>query len=207
ARIDGDYILVGTRMMMEDNLVTVAEAEAQLIDYEQNGKTAMLIAINGEYRGIVDVADAIKDTAVQAITQLNEEDLDVIISTGDNERTAKAIAREVEIDHVIAEVLPEQKADTVKEIQQQGKKVGMVGDGINDAPALAVADIGIAIGTGTEVAIEAADITILGGELTLIPKAIKLSHATIRNIRQNLFWAFAYNSAGIPIAAIGLLAP
>ncbi|HLR40802.1 MAG TPA: copper-translocating P-type ATPase, partial [Virgibacillus sp.] len=207
ARIDGDYILVGTRKLMEDNLVTVAKAEEQLIDYEQNGKTAMLIAINGQYRGIVAVADTIKDTAVQAIRQLKEQDLDVIMLTGDNERTAQAIAHQVGIDHVIAEVLPEQKADTVKEIQQQGKKVGMVGDGINDAPALAVADIGIAIGTGTEVAIEAADITILGGKLTLIPKAIKLSHATIRNIRQNLFWAFAYNSAGIPIAAIGLLAP
>jgi len=207
ARIDGDYILVGTRKLMEDHLVTIANAEEQLMDYERNGKTAMLIAINGKYRGIVAVADTIKDTAVQAIRELKEQDLDVIMLTGDNERTAQAIAHQVGIDHVIAEVLPKQKADTVKEIQQQGKKVGMVGDGINDAPALAIADIGIAIGTGTEVAIEAADITILGGELTLIPKAIKLSHATIRNIRQNLFWAFAYNSAGIPVAAIGLLAP
>src|SRR5699024_10495452 len=115
-------------------------------------------------------------------------------------------ARQVGIDHVIAQVLPEEKANQVKEVQNQGKKVAMVGDGVNDAPALAVADIGIAIGTGTEVAIEAADVTILGGELLLIPKAIKLSHATIKNIRQNLFWAFAYNSSGIPIAALWLLA-
>src|SRR5699024_4378274 len=117
------------------------------------------------------------------------------------------IAKQVGIDHVIAQVLPEEKADKVKEVQKQGKKVAMVGDGVNDAPALAVADIGIAIGTGTEVAIEAADVTILGGELLLIPKAIKTSHETIKNIRQNLFWAFAYNSAGIPIAALGLLDP
>jgi Cu+-exporting ATPase len=127
--------------------------------------------------------------------------------TGDNTRTAQAIARSVGIDNVIAEVLPEEKADKVKNVQQEGRIVAMVGDGVNDAPALATADIGIAIGTGTEVAIEAADITILGGELTLIPKAIRLSHKTIRNIKQNLFWAFAYNSAGIPIAALGLLAP
>lgn len=127
--------------------------------------------------------------------------------TGDNKRTAQAIAKQVGIDTIIAEVLPEEKASKVAEIQSEGKKVAMVGDGVNDAPALVKADIGIAIGTGTEVAIEAADITILGGDLLLIPKAIKASKSTIRNIRQNLFWAFGYNVAGIPIAAIGLLAP
>src|SRR5699024_9379943 len=147
------------------------------------------------------------ETAVEAISQLKEQGLDVMMLTGDNERTAQAIAKQVGIDHVIAEVLPEEKANKVKDVQALGNKVAMVGDGVNDAPALATADIGIAIGTGTEVAIEAADVTILGGELLLIPKAIKLSKATIKNIRQNLFWAFAYNSAGIPIAAVGLLAP
>lgn len=167
----------------------------------------MLISVDGRFSGIVAVADTVKDSAIEAVKQLKEQNLEVFMLTGDNERTAKAIAKQVGIDEVIAEVLPEQKADKVKEIQLQGKKVAMVGDGINDAPALATADIGIAIGTGTEVAIEAADVTILGGELLLIPKAIKMSHATIRNIRQNLFWAFAYNSAGIPIAAAGLLAP
>src|SRR5690625_1972769 len=121
--------------------------------------------------------------------------------TGDNERTAHAIAKEVGIDRIIAEVLPEEKANVISGLQEEGIKVGMVGDGINDAPALAVADIGIAIGTGAEVAIEAADITILGGDLTLIPKALTLSHETIRNIIQNLFWAFGYNTAGIPVAA------
>src|SRR5699024_4265590 len=131
--------------------------------------------------------------------ELKEMGLELVMLTGDNERTAEAIAKQVGIDRVIAEVLPEEKADQVKEIQLQGKKVAMVGDGVNDAPALVTADTGIAIGTGTEVAIEAADVTILGGELKLIPHAIKVSRATIRNIRQNLFWAFGYNSAGIPI--------
>ena len=127
--------------------------------------------------------------------------------TGDNERTAQAIANEVGIDTIIAQVLPEEKAAKIKSLQTQDKTIAMVGDGVNDAPALVQADIGIAIGTGTEVAIEAADVTILGGDLLLIPKAIKASKATIRNIRQNLFWAFGYNVAGIPIAALGLLAP
>ena len=205
--ISGKHILVGNRKLMQDHQIEVGDAEQALVEYEVAGKTAMLLAIDGQYRGIVAVADTIKETAPQAIAELKEQGLEVIMLTGDNERTAQAIAREVGIDQVIAEVLPEEKADKVKEIQNRGKKVAMVGDGVNDAPALAVADIGIAIGTGTEVAIEAADVTILGGELLLIPKAIKISHATIKNIRQNLFWAFGYNTAGIPVAAVGLLAP
>src|SRR5699024_4246512 len=205
--IKGKQVLVGTRNLMKENKIDVTMTEKKLVDYETEGKTAMLIAVNGKFRGIIAVADTKKETAHQAIQQLKDDGLEVIMLTGDNDRTARTIAKQVGIDHVIAQVLPEEKADKVKEIQQQGKKVAMVGDGINDAPALATADIGIAIGTGTEVAIEAADVTILGGELLLIPKAIKLSHATIKNIRQNLFWAFAYNSAGIPIAALGLLAP
>src|SRR5690625_3747899 len=207
AKISGKNILVGNRKLMQDHHIEVGNAEQELINYEVDGKTAMLIAIDGEYKGVVAVADTIKDTAQQAIQELKDQGIDVIMLTGDNERTAHAIAKQVGIDQVIAQVLPEEKADKVKEIQLEGKKVGMVGDGVNDAPALAVADIGIAIGTGTEVAIEAADVTILGGELLLIPKAIRISRATIRNIRQNLFWAFGYNTAGIPIAAIGLLAP
>ncbi|AXF58059.1 Cu(2+)-exporting ATPase [Salicibibacter kimchii] len=207
ATISGQHILVGNRKLMQDTQVDVGAAEQALVDYEVDGKTAMLMAVDGTYRGIVAVADTIKETAPQAISALKENGLDVIMLTGDNERTAQAIARQIGIDQVIAQVLPEEKADKVKDIQLEGKKVAMVGDGVNDAPALAVADIGIAIGTGTEVAIEAADVTILGGELLLIPKAIKISHATIRNIRQNLFWAFGYNTAGIPVAAVGLLAP
>ena len=205
--ISSNHILVGNRKLMQDHEIDVGDAEIELVDYEVEGKTAMLIAINGAFRGIVAVADTIKETAPQAIRELKEQGLEVIMLTGDNERTAQAIAKQVGIDKVIAQVLPEEKADKIKEIQSKGKKVAMVGDGVNDAPALAIADIGIAIGTGTEVAIEAADVTILGGELLLIPKAIKISHATIKNIRQNLFWAFGYNTAGIPIAAVGLLAP
>lgn len=207
AMISDHNILVGNRKLMQEHQIEVGGAEQEMADYEVEGKTAMLIAVNGKYRGIVAVADTIKETAPQAIRELKEQGLGVIMLTGDNERTAQAIAKQVGIDQVIAQVLPEEKADKVKEIQLQGKKVAMVGDGVNDAPALAIADIGIAIGTGTEVAIEAADVTILGGELLLIPKAIRISHATIKNIRQNLFWAFGYNTAGIPIAAIGLLAP
>ncbi|MFC4024534.1 heavy metal translocating P-type ATPase [Oceanobacillus longus] len=207
ATISGYKIVVGNRKLMNDNQVNVNDVEQELIDFELIGKTAMLIAVNGAYRGTVAVADTIKESAPEAIRQLKEQGLEVIMLTGDNERTAQAIAKQVGIDQVIAQVLPEGKADKVKEIQNKGKKVAMVGDGVNDAPALATADIGIAIGTGTEVAIEAADVTILGGELLLLPKAIKISHATIKNIRQNLFWAFGYNTAGIPIAALGLLAP
>ncbi|XKF66581.1 heavy metal translocating P-type ATPase [Virgibacillus necropolis] len=207
AKVDGNRILVGTRKLMIENGIEISKAEDQLVDYEKSGKTAMLISVNGDYRGIVAVADTIKESAIDAIKQLKDQGLEIFMLTGDNERTAKAIASQVGIHQVFAQVLPEEKADKVKSIQQKGKIVAMVGDGINDAPALAIADIGIAIGTGTEIAIEAADVTILGGELSLIPKAIRLSDATIRNIRQNLFWAFAYNSAGIPIAAIGLLAP
>lgn len=207
ARLAGKQVLVGNRKLMQDHQVDVGGAEQELVNYEVEGKTAMLIAIDGKYRGIVAVADTIKETAPEAIKQLKEQGLEVIMLTGDNERTAQAIAKQVGIDKVIAGVLPEEKADKIKEIQSKGKKVAMVGDGVNDAPALVTADIGIAIGTGTEVAIEAADLTILGGELLLIPKAIKISHATIKNIRQNLFWAFGYNTAGIPVAAVGLLAP
>ena len=207
ATIDGREILVGNRKLMKNQGIAINEAEEEMSRLEKDGKTAMLIAIDRRFAGVVAVADTIKETAKEAIEQLKQEGLDVIMLTGDNKRTAEAIAGQVGINEVIAEVLPEQKADKVKEIQLQGKKVAMVGDGINDAPALAVADIGIAIGTGTEVAIEAADVTILGGELLLIPKAIKISRATMKNIRQNLFWAFGYNTAGIPIAAAGFLAP
>ena len=207
AKIAGKHILVGNRKLMFDHQIDVGDHEETIVDLESNGKTAMLIAIDGMYRGIVAVMDTIKETAPAAIEQLKSLGIEVVMLTGDNDRTAQAIAKQVGIHHVIAQVLPEQKAEKIKELQAQGKKVAMVGDGVNDAPALVTADIGMAIGTGTEVAIEAADVTILGGELLLIPKAIKISQATIRNIRQNLFWAFGYNTAGIPIAALGLLAP
>ena len=148
-----------------------------------------------------------KETSKQAIAELQELGLDVIMLTGDQERTAQAIAKIAGIEHVIAGVLPEKKAEVVASLQAEGKRVAMVGDGINDAPALAVADIGMAMGTGTAVAMEAADVTLMHGDLLRVTDTIKMSRLTVRNIKQNLFWALAYNSVGIPIAAAGLLAP
>ncbi|PKF89056.1 copper-translocating P-type ATPase [Bacillus sp. BA3] len=206
-RVNQKEILVGTRKLMKQYNVDVSKVLTDMEDLEANGKTAMLASIDGKYAGLIAVADTIKDTSKKAIERLKEMDIDVIMITGDNERTAMAIGKQVGIDHVIAEVLPEGKAEEVKKLQATGKKVAMVGDGINDAPALALANIGMAIGTGTDVAMEAADITLIRGDLNSIADAILMSRKTMRNIRQNLFWAFAYNTLGIPIAAIGLLAP
>lgn len=205
--INGKEIIVGTRKLMNQYNVDISGIQIVMEELEANGKTAMLASIEGTYAGLIAVADTIKDSSKKAIKRLKEMNIDVIMMTGDNERTATAIGREVGIDHVIAEVLPEGKADEVKKLQESGKKVAMVGDGINDAPALAVADIGMAIGTGTDVAMEAADITLIRGDLNSIADAIIMSHKTMKNIKQNLFWAFAYNTLGIPIAAVGLLAP
>src|SRR5690625_2489358 len=174
---------------------------------EYDGKTAMLIAINHKLAGVVAVADTVKETSEEAIARMHELGLEVIMLTGDNERTANAIAKEVGVDVVVAEVLPEQKSDKINELQSQGKKVAMVGDGINDAPSLAVADIGMAVGTGTDIAIEAADITLMRGDLNSVADAITMSQKTMSNIKQNLFFAFIYNTLGIPIAALGFLAP
>lgn len=207
AVVDGKELFIGTRKLMRDHGIDIDEQEEMMYRLENEGKTAMFIAVDYKYAGIIAVADTVKDTAKEAMEQLKAMNIELVMLTGDNERTAKAIADQVGINRVIAEVLPEQKAEKIKQLQAEGKKVAMVGDGINDAPALATADIGIAIGTGTEVAIEAADVTIMAGELLLVPKAIRLSGSTIRNIKQNLFWAFAYNTIGIPIAAAGLLAP
>ena len=207
ALIDNKRILVGTRRLMCNENIDVSSVEEEMQQYEYEGKTPMIIAAEGKLLGTVAVLDTVKDTAKNAVAELHNQGLQVIMLTGDNQRTASAIARTVGIDEVIAEVLPEQKADKIRDIQKSGKIVAMVGDGVNDAPALALADVGIAMGTGTEVAIEAADLTILGEDLMLIPRAINLSHKTIKNIKQNLFWAFAYNTLGIPIAALGFLAP
>lgn len=207
AMVNGERVFVGTSKLMTKEGIEFSRYEQRLEQLEYQGKTAMMIAIENKINGIVAVADTVKETAKAAIEELKALGIEVYMLTGDNTRTAKAIASQVGVEHVFAEVLPEEKANHVKELQLKGRKVAMVGDGINDAPALALADIGIAIGTGTDVAIEAADVTILGGELTLIPKAINLSKKTMQNIRQNLFWALAYNSAGIPVAALGLLAP
>lgn len=205
--VDNKEILVGTRKLMNSYNVDILNILPVMEELEANGKTAMLASIEGQYAGLVAVADTVKETSKKAIKRLRDMNIEVIMMTGDNQRTATAIGREVGIDHVIAEVLPEGKAEEVKKLQAAGKKVAMVGDGINDAPALAVADIGMAIGTGTDVAMEAADITLIRGDLNSIADAIIMSHKTMRNIKQNLFWAFGYNVLGIPIAAVGLLAP
>jgi len=203
----GQEVLVGTRRLLDRENVSYERVSAEMLALEKSGKTAMLAAVDGKLAGLLAVADTIKPTSKKAVERLRAMGLTVIMMTGDNRQTAEAIAREAGIEQVIAEVLPEGKAAEVKKLQSQGKKVAMVGDGINDAPALATADIGMAIGTGTDVAMEAADITLMRGELTSVADAIEMSKRTIRNIKQNLFWAFAYNSLGIPIAALGFLAP
>jgi len=207
AEVNDRVLLIGTRKLLNKYDIGFEASGMKMEALEENGKTAMLVAVDGTFAGIVAVADTVKETSKAAIKKLKDMGLEVIMMTGDNVRTANAIANEVGVDAVIAEVLPEGKADEVKKLQQQGKRVAMVGDGINDAPALAIADIGMAIGTGTDVAMEAADITLMRGDLTSIADAIIMSKKTMHNIKQNLFWAFGYNTLGIPVAAIGLLAP
>ncbi|MER3120265.1 heavy metal translocating P-type ATPase [Bacillus altitudinis] len=207
ARAAGHELLIGTRKLLKKHHISCEALEAVVTELEEQGKTAMLIAIDGEPAGIVAVADTIKSSSSQAVARLKEQGIHVVMMTGDNKRTAEAIASEAGIDHVIADVLPEEKAAHIAALQKQGKKVAMVGDGINDAPALATANIGMAVGTGTDVAMEAADITLMTGDLHAIADALEFSRKTMRNIKQNLFWALAYNCIGIPIAAFGFLAP
>ncbi|MHA6486711.1 copper-exporting P-type ATPase CopA [Bacillus cabrialesii] len=207
AEAGGKTILVGTRKLMESEQIEHGDLLAQMEELEAEGKTVMLVSIDGEAGGLVAVADTIKDTSREAVARLKALGLDVIMMTGDNRRTAEAIAKEAGITSVIAEVLPEQKAAEISRLQKEGRQTAMVGDGINDAPALATADIGMAIGTGTDIAMETADITLIRGDLNSIADAIRMSRLTMKNIKQNLFWALGYNSLGIPIAALGFLAP
>ena len=202
--VESAKILVGNKRLMEENSISVAGVERQADSLAEQGKTPMYVAMNGILCGIIAVADVIKESSRGAIQKLHESGLKIVMITGDNQRTAAAIAKQAGIDAVLAEVLPQDKADEVKKLQADGKKVAMVGDGINDAPALAQADVGIAIGSGTDVAMESADIVLMRSDLEDVPAAIALSRATIKNIKQNLFWAFGYNVLGIPIAA-GLL--
>lgn len=208
ATIEGKELLVGTRRLMEKyGVADAARAYDTMAKLEEAGKTAMVAAIGNRYAGIVAVADTIKQTSKAAVARLKEMGIEVIMLTGDNERTAKAIARQAGIEQVRAQVLPEQKAAEVRKLQSIGRRVAMVGDGINDAPALAAADVGMAVGTGSDIAIETADVTLMRGDLNSIADAIEMSRLTMRNIRQNLFWALGYNTLGIPVAALGLLAP
>lgn len=201
AVVAGHQILAGNRKLMEENQIALIDSENDANALSEAGKTLMYIAVDGNLGALMAAADTVKISSKEAVARLQEMGMEVVMITGDNQSTARAIAGEVGIKKVLAEVLPQNKAGEVKRLQAQGHKVAMVGDGINDAPALAQADIGMAIGTGTDVAVESADIVLMRGDLNEVATAISLSRATIRNIKQNLFWAFFYNSVGIPFAA------
>ncbi len=206
AIINGKLLLMGNEKLMKDRGIPLDGLLDMAFELSSEGKTPMFVSIDQKPAGIIAVADTLKENSKEAVEALHKMGLEVVMITGDNRRTAEAIARQIGIDRVLAEVLPEAKADEVRKLQAEGKKVAMVGDGINDAPALAQADVGISIGTGTDVAMESSDITLISGDLRGIITAIALSRATIRNIKQNLFWAFAYNTVLIPMAA-GILFP
>jgi P-type Cu+ transporter len=206
ARIEGQAVLLGNLKLMRDRQIDVTGVEEDVARLQAEGKTAMIVAADDRALGVIAVADTVKPTSRAAVAELHRLGIQVAMLTGDNARTAEAIARQVGIDRVLAEVLPEDKVNEVKRLQEEGKIVAMVGDGINDAPALALANVGIAIGTGTDVAIEAADITLMRGDLRSVPQAIHLSKRTLTTIKWNLFWAFIYNVIGIPVAA-GVLYP
>jgi P-type Cu+ transporter len=203
-KIDELNLLLGNRKLMVERNISLGDLEETSNQLAGEGKTPMYVAIDNQIAGIIAVADTVKENSKKAIEQLHKMGIEVAMITGDNKRTAEAIAKQVGIDRVLAEVLPEDKANEVKKIQAEGRKVAMVGDGINDAPALAQADIGIAIGSGTDVAMESADIVLMRSDLMDVPTAIQLSKKTISNIKQNLFWAFGYNTLGIPVA-MGIL--
>jgi Cu+-exporting ATPase len=201
AQIGGRTVLAGNRKLMDERNISLTALETDSDTLASEGKTPMYVAIDGALAGIIAVADVVKPSSKAAIERLHRMGIEALMITGDNAKTAAAIAKQVGIDRVLSEVLPQDKSNEVKKLQDEGRKVAMVGDGINDAPALAQADIGIAIGSGTDVAMESADIVLMRSDLMDVPTAINLSRATIRNIKQNLFWAFGYNVIGIPIAA------
>lgn len=204
AQVEDKRLLIGNESLMKENNIDSSAFQEQLLELSQEGKTAMFVAIDGQLVGILAVADKMKSSSLKAVQELQSMGLEVIMLTGDREETATAIAQKAGIQKVIAGVLPDGKATAIKDLQEADKKLAMVGDGINDAPALVQADVGIAIGSGADVAIESADVVLMHSDLQDVVKAIKLSQATIRNIKENLFWAFAYNTLGIPIA-MGLL--
>jgi Cu+-exporting ATPase len=206
ATMDGARVGVGSARHMRDLGIDVAALRADVERLEQEGKTAVYVSIGGEVAGVIAIADTIKPEAADAVAELQALGLEVAMVTGDNRRTAETIGRQAGIDRVLAEVLPGQKVAEIRRLQEQGRRVAMVGDGINDAPALAQADVGIAIGTGTDIAMEASDLTLISGDLRGVPGALALSHRTMRTIKQNLAGAFVYNVTLIPVAA-GALHP
>jgi Cu+-exporting ATPase len=206
AKINGQDVLVGKPNWFDEMQWDLSDAKDQIRSLQDEGKTVMLVVVDKKLAGLIAVADTVKPESEKAIGRLHEHNLKVVMLTGDNIQTAGAIASEVNIDETVAEVRPEEKSAKIKDLQNKGAKVGMVGDGVNDAPALAQADVGLAIGTGTDVAIESGDVILASGNLTGVSKAINLSRATMRTVRQNLFWAFFYNIVLIPVAA-GVLYP
>jgi len=207
AVIDGHEILLGNRGLMRESKVDIEAIEEKVTELEEAGKTAMLVAVDGKTAGIISAMDTVKENAADAIRQLQNMGLEIVMLTGDNERTAKAIADRLGIDMVIANVLPWEKVNVIKELQSKGKVVAMVGDGVNDAPALAQAQVGIAIGSGTDIAKETGGVVLIKDDLRDVARGIVLSKATMKKIKQNLFWAFIYNTVSIPIAAVGWLNP
>ncbi len=207
AKINDKTVLVGNQKLMKDRGIEISEVIESLTGLEEEGKTAMLVAYEGQIKGIIAVADPLKENSKAAIKALKDMGLTTMMITGDNERTGKAVAKKVGIERVLAEVLPDQKSSEIEKLQAEGETVAMVGDGINDAPALKQANVGIAIGTGTDIAIESSDLTLVRGELEAIVSGFKLSNYTFSTIKQNLFWAFIYNTIAIPIAALGYLNP
>lgn len=204
AQVEGKSVLLGSRRLMEEQQIPFADDRQS---WEDEGKTVLYMAVDGHPAAVLAVADPVRDTSAKALQELHELGIRTVMVTGDNRRTAEAVGRAVGIDEVVAEVLPDGKVELVEKYKRDGKIVAMAGDGINDAPALAAADVGFAMGTGTDIAMESGDVVLVGGGLTALVTAVKISRATMRKIRQNLFWAFFYNCIGIPVAAFGLLSP
>jgi Cu+-exporting ATPase len=206
ARVDGHKVLIGNERLLEESGISAAALAQKAEELRRGGQTVILVAVQGQAAGLIGIADSIKASAPGALRDLKAEGLRLVMLTGDSRATAEAVARTLGIEEFEAEVLPDKKSEVVQRLQHDGRTVAMAGDGINDAPALAQADVGIAMGTGTDVAMESGGITLVKGDLAGIVRARKLSQATMRNIRQNLFFAFVYNSVGVPIAA-GVLYP